>query len=1089
MTEYRLPKWVANKGAIVVPKSAEGESFLDACVISANMKGNFENKKHIEIITKKTRELRQEFDFSGGSDFDLFVEKNSGIGFYVYILSSTKEYVHFHNYTSGKEFERNIEILWDKKKDYFSVVKNSRRLLCRQVGGRFAPILRCLSCGDISRSHSAFDNHKIACSGGKIITFRERDKDGNLPVMKFTNYHGTSRCHNWGAADSEDTLKGIALTRGESELVQEHNACAWGCVLKTLLNAKPEYIQCFSEKPTDEFVKKLIVKACLLFDKISMGRVKSNSKFYKEKFEENDIPIEEILMDTQNDFTYRYSLRNRWMTDEVKKMGKMEMYVRKECSICGRIFSKKDIRVIDHDHFTGEYLGIAHQLCNSLRRSILEINIFMHNAPYDNIELLPSLMTQHFPEMITQVKGINKRSSQKFLSLTLRVPVAEEIHQAKKKKTKKIVPKYFDINFRDSYGFFKKSLAEIIKNLKEEDFKTTLQLFSEHEDFKRVSKKHIFPFGAMKNRARLFGGLPERSECFDELFQKKMSESDYNQMVEDYEYFGCENMMEYLLTYLKGDCTHLFDALLKMSETNIKAEGLDPRNFLTFPQLSFCGMLKKTGVEMELFPSERADMFNFFNDNRRGGFTTCVSRYCKANHKYLKNYDPSKPSIFIFGKDFHGLYSAVECTEVPLRDYTWMTREELDNWEHFLTTDGWGCHLECDIEKPLELHDYFNDYPPLPEHMNGKLIAHLWDTKNYVGHYEYIKSALDEGYILKKIHRGVKYREEAYIKEFVEENNRKRAQASSKADGNMFKLKNNSFFGKTSEDKTKFDKMVFTSTEEDFQKATSKPNYRFSKQIEGDKFVHKLETKKVVQDRPVPVGQTILDKSKIYNTNYWYKILKKVFGVRLHFIYGDTDSQYFWVKSEDAFEELKDYVHLSTDTAVYENIDKDLLEKIKKTGFPVGLNKDKAGYMADEHPGDFITEIICTASKEYYVETESGEKTIKAKGIGSNTRDVYLTKKLFYDAVFHGKVEQKIPQAQIRSFDYKNYTVKMEKKIFGGDDKRILLPDGINTLAHGHWRDLGDRIIPFNVPLPEKGTPERKLLEGMREAYRKKLFG
>ena len=53
-------------------------------------------------------------------------------------------------------------------------------------------------------------------------------------------------------------------------------------------------------------------------------------------------------------------------------------------------------------------------------------------------------------------------------------------------------------------------------------------------------------------------------------------------------------------------------------------------------------------------------MFNLFNDNRRGGFTTCVKRHSKANHKYLKNYDPTKPSVFIMAFDINGMYSSVQ---------------------------------------------------------------------------------------------------------------------------------------------------------------------------------------------------------------------------------------------------------------------------------------------------------------------------------------------------------------------------------------------------------------------------------------------
>lgn len=65
-------------------------------------------------------------------------------------------------------------------------------------------------------------------------------------------------------------------------------------------------------------------------------------------------------------------------------------------------------------------------------------------------------------------------------------------------------------------------------------------------------------------------------------------------------------------------------------------------------------MLKLTGVELDLFPPDQAHMHTSFNNARRGGFTTCVKRYAKATHKYLKDYDPTKPSVFIMAFDING---------------------------------------------------------------------------------------------------------------------------------------------------------------------------------------------------------------------------------------------------------------------------------------------------------------------------------------------------------------------------------------------------------------------------------------------------
>ena len=162
---------------------------------------------------------------------------------------------------------------------------------------------------------------------------------------------------------------------------------------------------------------------------------------------------------------------------------------------------------------------------------------------------------------------------------------------------------------------------------------------------------------------------------------------------------------------------------------------------------------------------------------------------------------------------------------------------------------------------------------------------------------------------------------------------------------------------------------------------------------------------------------------------------------------------------------------------------------VKECDFIVGPNKKKAGLMADDSPWDFITEFWGTASKEYCYKKESGEVEIKAKGIGKKTRKQVLSCEDYHNAIFKSETDKKVDQVHIRSFGLKNHTIKLNKKIFTGDRKRILVDgDRINTLANGHWRDIGVGILPDTFPLPKKGSLGRMCLELLREEYGKKVF-
>ena len=68
-----------------------------------------------------------------------------------------------------------------------------------------------------------------------------------------------------------------------------------------------------------------------------------------------------------------------------------------------------------------------------------------------------------------------------------------------------------------------------------------------------------------------------------------------------------------------------------------------------------------------------------------------------------------------------------------------------------------GYILEVDVEYPKTLHDLHSDLPFLPKRMKinicTKLVCNLYDNDNYVDHIRSLKQTLDQGLILKKVHR------------------------------------------------------------------------------------------------------------------------------------------------------------------------------------------------------------------------------------------------------------------------------------------------------------------------------------------------
>ena len=61
-----------------------------------------------------------------------------------------------------------------------------------------------------------------------------------------------------------------------------------------------------------------------------------------------------------------------------------------------------------------------------------------------------------------------------------------------------------------------------------------------------------------------------------------------------------------------------------------------------------------TGVRLEKIVD--IDMYLFLEKGLRRGISYIAKRYAKANNKYMKDYDPKKPSKFITYLDMNNLY-------------------------------------------------------------------------------------------------------------------------------------------------------------------------------------------------------------------------------------------------------------------------------------------------------------------------------------------------------------------------------------------------------------------------------------------------
>ena len=113
-------------------------------------------------------------------------------------------------------------------------------------------------------------------------------------------------------------------------------------------------------------------------------------------------------------------------------------------------------------------------------------------------------------------------------------------------------------------------------------------------------------------------------------------------------------MGDYHDHHLKKDVLLLAVVFQKFIDTCLKFRKLDFCHYFSFPGLSWDAMLEMTGVKLEKIFD--IDMYLFIEKELRGGIFYITKRYSNANNKYMKNYNPIKPSKYISYLDRNNLY-------------------------------------------------------------------------------------------------------------------------------------------------------------------------------------------------------------------------------------------------------------------------------------------------------------------------------------------------------------------------------------------------------------------------------------------------
>ena len=142
-----------------------------------------------------------------------------------------------------------------------------------------------------------------------------------------------------------------------------------------------------------------------------------------------------------------------------------------------------------------------------------------------------------------------------------------------------------------------------------------------------------------------------------------------------------------------------------------------------------------------------------------------------------------------------------------------------------------------------------------------------------------------------------------------------RKEAKNDFEKDFFKLMNNSVFEKTMENVRKHQDIKLVTTDKRRNQLVSEPNYHAIKGFSENLVAIEMKKTKVELNKPVYLGLSILDISKILMYEFWYYYIKPKYQDNAKLCYMDTDSFIINIKTEDFYEDIVDDVEKRFDTS------------------------------------------------------------------------------------------------------------------------------------------------------------------------------
>lgn len=652
------------------------------------------------------------------------------------------------------------------------------------------------------------------------------------------------------------------------------------------------------------------------------------------------------------------------------------------------------------------------------------------------------------------------------------------------------------LHFRDTFAFVGSSLEKWVKSTRDSGYE--FPCFSKTfpaDKRAELLKKNPFPYNAIKTREDLerpFTDLlgwtvaPNAEELFCFKFSREELIEIRKWLAKIHIDFNWFKVKDYYSDYLRCDVSQLCDVFEFFVKTVKSEYDLDAHQYFGTPGLTWAAWLKQNKFKIEAITDP--ELYDIVNSSIRGGQTGAMTRYYDSEEE---------PGTFVCDLDCNSLYATVMLKfKFPCHDWKKILPDQLERLNNphgpplpiktyldLWHKEGKSGFVELDmvVKDDPKFYSYvpvaskrslegIYEYQAMAEYaaMYGTKISNITFSgltqvvgphDHYCCHTRLLLWYLEHEVIeIKKIHNVILGVDEPVFRDYVQHNLDKRKEfADDPIKKMLYKLMNNSLYGKTYEDVTRRSNFQLKKREDIDEEKVYREVETFNDWVLYEEVNLVCEINK-----PFFLGASITEFSKLWMYKFFYDFVRVKFP-DTEVMYTDTDALTIKFHGISSLRDLA--LAINTD-----DTEEEIGQVIDTSNFSTPL-KGECHNKHNNEPGLFksetgegrIMKMVALRAKTYIMVCDDGSVKMSVKGCPMQEKK-RLNFETFKEVLMGRSEPYSIEYNALRTERHRVFSKDLERIVLSADDrKRYIAEDKIHTFplfSKEHLDHIGKVTLP-----------------------------